>query len=585
MMKRFTTKNGRFFLDGEEFVFRSGAIHYFRVPEQYWRDRLLKLKECGFNCVETYAAWNLHEPEEGAFEFGGNLDLGAFLDMANELGLYTIVRPGPYICAEWESGGLPYWLLKYPNLKIRSHEPTYLKKATEYLCRIFDIVKPRLFENGGNILLAQVENEFGGYGKDDRYLSYLAALYKKYLPECTLFTSDGVWKSSLQNGSAEGAIVCGNFGSNVENNMATLKELYPDQPCFCAEFWCGWFDHWGGEHHVRSAEEVALCAESFLRKKYNFNFYLFHGGTNFGFMNGANLLTGESESDGEKYQPTVTSYDYGALLTEAGDRTAAYYKVRDLIEKYTGNVPPLTAKESEKRAYGKVEFCAFAPLEKQLDRIGKTYHSAQPLAMEECSQAYGYMYYETQLEEEGRLIFNVYRDRIIVFCNGKKAGAYLRNGKKAITPVFPAGGKVGVLLENMGRINFSQKMFDGKRIGIDPSSAKTKEWKNVSLPMREFSQLIFEEISPVLSENAGFYKAVFTVDKICDTFLRTDGFSKGFAVVNGFNLGRYWTASGPTKTLFVPATVLKEGENELIVFDSDGAISAEAEFTATPDLG
>ena len=584
-MQKFFYEKNSFYLNGEEITIRSGAIHYFRLPKEYWRDRLLKLKECGFNCVETYVAWNLHEPEEGEFHFEDGLDLGAFIDMAQDMGLLVIVRPGPFICAEWESGGFPYWLHRYPNLKIRSCEPTYLEKAKKYLLKVFEIVKPRLIENGGNIVMLQVENEFGSYGKGEEYLQTLVAWHKQYLPECVLFTSDGAWKPFLLNGSIDGILACGNYGSDVDGNMATLKELFPNQPYCCAEFWCGWFDHWGDIHHMRDAGEIAACVESFLKGKYSFNFYMFFGGTNFGFMNGANLISGAEYPNNGEYQPTVTSYDYGALLTEAGDRTPAYYKTRELIEKYVGDVPPLTAKESEKRAYGKVIFQGYASLMDNLDTIGKIYYSRQPLSMEACEQAYGYLYYEAEIVEEGSLVFDVYRDRIIITRDNKKVDTYMRYGdKKAITPVFAKGSKVGILLENMGRINYGVHMFDSKRIELGIDGAKTGEWKNVSLPMTDLSTLRFTNIPAKLNENAGFYKGTFAVDEPCDTFLRLDGFSKGFAMINGFNLGRYWTEAGPTKTLYVPATILKKGENQLIVFDSDGANSLDATFVDQPCL-
>lgn len=371
------TRNGeRFYLDGEPFTIRSGAIHYFRVPRPYWRDRLLKLKECGFNTVETYVAWNVHESHEGDFGFSGEKDVAAFLRTAQELGLYAIVRPGPFICAEWEAGGFPAWLLADRNMRLRCNYAPYMQKVERYFKRLFAELSPCAIENGGNVILWQVENEYGSYGNDKEYLRRLVEIYRENGIAGQLFTADGAWINMLVKGALlETCLPFVTFGSRTEEAMRCVDLFVKNTPKMCAEFWCGWFDHWGEEHHTRTSEDVLKDLEPFFIHGWNFNFYMFHGGTNFGFMNGAN--------SGEKYMPTVTSYDYCGLLTEAGDRTETYYKVREMFGKYGVQVPALTAKESKKAAYGEVRLNRRGYMFEQLQTLATPVTAICPPRMEE----------------------------------------------------------------------------------------------------------------------------------------------------------------------------------------------------------
>ena len=392
-MKNFTYKNSEFYLNGKEFKVYSGAIHYFRMPREYWCDRLLKLKECGFNTVETYIAWNVHEPKEGEFDFSGDNDVAAFLRMAQELGLYAIVRPGPFICAEWEAGGFPPWLFKDRNVRVRCNDVRYMEKVENYLTRLFDELRPNLLINGGNVFMMQVENEYGGYGNDKSYLRRLVEIYRKCKMDCLLFTADGAWINMLVKGSlTDECLPFVTFGSRTEVSMRSVDPISPNTPKMCAEFWCGWFDHWGEEHHTRTSEDILKDFVPFLENGWNFNFYMFFGGTNFGFMNGANFAGG-------KLQPTVTSYDYCAPLNEAGDRTENYYKIRDEFIKHDVPVPPLTAKDSEKAAYGRIDLSRRAFL---FDNLGEKHiKSPYPLTMEEVGQNYGYILYSTVMPRYG----------------------------------------------------------------------------------------------------------------------------------------------------------------------------------------
>lgn len=588
-MNKLTYKGNKFFLNNEEFVIVSGTIHYFRVKEEYWYDRLLKLKECGFNCVETYTCWNLHEPKEGEFNFDGMLDIERFIEIATELGLYVILRPGPYICAEWDFGGLPAWLLKYENIELRCYNELFLSKVDRYYNELLNRVKRFFASNGGNIIMMQVENEYGSYGNDKDYLRHILNLYKKFDTGCLYFTSDGPLYTMLNGGNLKDeCLEVANFGSRPEIQFKTLKELFPDRPLMCGEYWDGWFDHWGENHHVRPAEEVVSDFKTFMDNNWSINVYMFHGGTNFNFYNGANYS--------EFYEPTVTSYDYNALVSEAGDRTETYYKVREiLVNKFKDKVPPLTAKESIKKAYGKVELNEYALLKDNLDNLSKVVRNPRPKFMEDLDQNFGYILYRSKItgpHEESKLEFDHVHDYAQIYFNDVYQGTYIRNkvkdeDKVKIKLCVNESIDVDILVENMGRVNYGRKLLDKKGIdGIRLDYQYHFGWDIYTLPMDNLNYLKFKTLNnEIASKQPVFLKGNLYIDKTPnDTFLRLDGFKKGFVVINGFNLGRYYEI-GPQKTLYVPAPVLKEGNNEIIVFDSHGLNSNIIEFFDKPDLG
>lgn len=578
------TRNGeRFYLDGEPFTIRSGAIHYFRVPRPYWRDRLLKLKECGFNTVETYVAWNVHESHEGDFDFSGEKDVAAFLRTAQELGLYAIVRPGPFICAEWEAGGFPAWLLADRNMRLRCNYAPYMQKVERYFKRLFAELSPCAIENGGNVILWQVENEYGSYGNDKEYLRRLVEIYRENGIAGQLFTADGAWINMLVKGALpETCLPFVTFGSRTEEAMRCVDLFVKNTPKMCAEFWCGWFDHWGEEHHTRTSEDVLKDLEPFFIHGWSFNFYMFHGGTNFGFMNGAN--------SGEKYMPTVTSYDYCGLLTEAGDRTETYYKVRDMFIKYGVNVPALTAKESKKAAYGKVRFTERAYLFEQLDALSKSITSTYPPYMEEIGQNYGYILYSTVVPkglEEDRLFLDNVADRALVYLDGKKIATVDRNEPAEVLFDTEDGDRrLDILVENRGRINYGTDIGDRKGLeSVRLSSAKLFGYTVYSLEMQDLLGLHFTPNGGGTTDLPVFMQATFTVDEPCDTFVQITGARRGFIMLNGYNLGRFNNDEGPQKTLYVPAPYVKAGENELVTFSFDGADeNVSAVFSDTPKL-
>ena len=587
----FTYEGENFYLNEKPYTVLSGAMHYFRIPAEYWHDRLLKLRECGFNTVETYTSWNLHEPREGEFNFSGNLDIARYIDTAREVGLNVILRPGPYICAEWEFGGLPAWILTYDKMPLRCYDEVFLSKVRRYYKELLAFVRPRLITNGGNVIMLQVENEYGSYGDDKNYLRAIAQIYKENGMDCLYFTSDGPCNAMFVGGTLDEYLCVANFGSKPEQQIGVLRSFRKNQPAMCGEYWCGWFDHWFESHHVRTADEICGDFEQFFKINASMNFYMFHGGTNFGFMNGANY-------DG-KFEPTVTSYDYNALLTEAGDRTESYYRIRSMIAKYFGKeaTPELTATETPKAAYGKVRLDKMAGLFENLDRISSPVPVVEPKFMEDIGQSYGYTLYRTAvpgIDGTRRLIIKQVHDRAQIFVDGKYEKTYERwdmpkTKEDCVGMQKPLGetNALDILVENMGRVNYGPKIRDQKGIhDVRFSGYYHFGWEMYPLPMEDLSGLVFQPATEPSIQGPVFLSGSFTIeDTPADTFIRLDGFKKGFVKINGFNLGRYFNLAGPQKTLYVPAPILKKGINEILVFESDETDSLTVGFFDKPDLG
>lgn len=580
-----TYNDKSFLMDGKEYTIVSGAMHYFRIPREYWADRLDKLKQCGFNTVETYTCWNLHEPKESEFDFTGMLDIAAYIDEAAKLGLNVILRPGPYICSEWEFGGLPAWLLGYENIAIRCNDERFLSMVRRYYHALFEqIGTERLATHGGNVVMVQIENEYGSYGDDKDYLNAVVDIYRECGVDCTLFTSDGPCDWMLNGGTLPEYLCVANFGSHPQENFAELKKFRDNQPCMCGEYWCGWFDHWYEEHHVREAEELAGLFRDMLNAGASLNFYMFHGGTNFGFMNGAN--------HGGKYEPTITSYDYNALLSEAGDMTPAYHAVRKINEEFFGKLPELTCKNSEKKAYGKVTLTEKAFVLDTVDTISTPVRTAAPKFMEEIGQGYGFTLYSTKVHGpmgELPLRFDCVHDRAIVYINGEKKGWYERSRHNDDIRVALKKGeeiKLDILVENMGRINYGPEMRDKKGMtGIRFGQQNHYGWDMYPMEMKDVSGVKYEPCDGGVDKSS-FLRGTLTVEgEPCDTFIRLDGFHHGFVLVNGFNLGRYYNDAGPQKTLYCPAPMLKTGKNEIVVFETDSSDRNVIEFVDVPDLG
>lgn len=585
-MSNFTFKNEHFLLDGEPFQVISGAMHYWRIVPEYWEDRLKKLRACGFNTVETYVAWNLHERKEGVFDFSGNLDIVKYIEIAESLGLKVIVRPGPYICSEFDFGGLPSWLLAYPQMHLRCNDPMYLEKVRPYYRELLTRIRPHLCTNGGGIIMVQIENEYGSYGDDKEYLRAVAGMYLEYGIDCQLFTSDGPCYWMLNGGTLPEYPCVANFGSRPAEAFRLLSDFRPGQPSMCGEFWVGWFDHWGEQHHTRTAEETVRDLIPMLDMGASVNFYMFHGGTNFGFTNGANHT-------GTEYQPTITSYDYCSPLSESGDMTKTFFAVRDVISARTGKTPELDVSDPKKAAYGRLDLTERAPLFDNLSAIGRVTHSAAPLSMEEVGQDFGYIMYSSTVTgpaEERPLVLEHVHDRALVFIDGKLAGIRERTGRMDDINISLAKGeskKIDIFVENSGRVNYGPKLFDKKGIfgGIRLGQQYHFGWDMTSMTMDDLSRLSYT--SDTASDGMpAFLRGELNIDDTpADTFIRLDGFHRGFVVVNGFNIGRYNNDRGPQKTLYVPAPLLRTGDNEIIVFETDGYEKPVVEFFDEPDLG
>lgn len=558
-------ENGQFLWEDRPFRIISGAIHYFRVVPEYWEDRLLKLKACGFNTVETYVPWNLHEPEPGKFRFDGLADVERFVRLAGSMGLHVIVRPSPYICAEWEFGGLPAWLLAEEGMPLRCADSRFLERVDRYYDMLLPKLKPLLSTQGGPIIALQIENEYGSYGNDARYLSHLRDSMLRHGMDVPLFTSDGPTDAMLQAGSVPGQLATVNFGSGSEGAFSKLRVYQPDQPLMCMEFWNGWFDHWGERHHVRDAADVAQVLDDMLSAGASVNVYMFHGGTNFGFYNGANC------QEKERYEPTVTSYDYDSPLSESGEPTAKFYAVREVIGRHIELGELELPEPVGTMAYGKVELPEQAPLFTRLDALSSAVRRNCPEPMEKLGQDVGFILYRTRItgpREEQELVVQEVRDRALIFVNGTYRGVLERgNAELSVSFAVPEeGADIAILVENMGRINYGPYLKDPKGIteGVRHGFQFLYDWTIHCLPLSELSGLQFERVES--AEGPCFYRGQFDVNEAKDTFLRLDGWTKGVAFINGFNLGRYWN-KGPQQTLYVPAPLLRPGGNELIVFE------------------
>jgi len=570
-----------FVMDGKPFRILSGAVHYFRIVPEYWPDRLLKLRACGLNTVETYAAWNMHEPRPGDFRFAGGLDIARYVEVAGDLGLSVIIRPGPYICSEWDLGGLPAWLLADPGMRLRCSHTPYLEAVDRYLDALIPELASLQSTRGGPIIAMQVENEYGSYGNDTAYLQHLADGLRARGVDVLLFTSDGGRDYLFRGGTLPGVLKAVNFGVQAAENLAKLREHQPRGPLMCGEFWNGRFDHWGEEHYRRPVEEAAGVLDEVLAAGGSVNLYMFHGGTNFRFMSGANY---DSE-----YQPTVTSYDCDALLTEAGDLTEKYHAFRRVLAKYRPASDLPVPEPATKKSFGRIAMRGQAWLFDNLDNLSEGVARPAPDPMEMLGQSHGFILYRTHVDgprEACPLILDEVHDRALVFVDGEYRGAIERNdASPQVNLGFgPGRFRLDLLVENMGRINFGPKLLDRKGIteGVRIGHQFLYGWTIFPLPLDDLRLLEFRPRAETFGPS--FFRGHFKVDEPADTFLSLPGWTKGVCFLNGFNLGRYWDR-GPQRTLYVPAPLLRLGENELIVFELHNAAEPVVEFVDQPDLG
>lgn len=552
-----------FLLGGKPFRIMAGEIHFQRIPREYWADRLMKLKAAGLNTVGTYVFWNALEPEPGQWDFSDGNDLAAFIRTAERLGLWVIVRPGPYACAEWDFGGLPIWLLRTPDIRVRCSDPRYLAACESYILKIAEVIRDLQVHRGGPVLMVQVENEYGSFGNDRDYMLALKGFWEKAGIEVPLYTADGATPYMLEAGSLPGAAIGLDPGTN-EKDFAEAARLERGVPVFCSELYPGWLTHWGEEWARVKTEDVVADLRWLLDHGKSFSLYMFHGGTNFGFWAGANFS--------DKYEPDVTSYDYDAPLDEMGRPTPKYFAIRDLLVRHQ---PKGTELPKLPRPVPTIEIPAISLDESAslFDNLPPAVRSPQPGPMESYGQDHGFILYRTKLlgHRGGKLTVTDVHDYASVYVDGKFLATINRTKNETavdIPKAEPANETLDILVEGMGRINYGPRLLDRKGITerVTLNAMTLMAWDVHCLPMGEDDLRLLKFGGRPTDRPANFFRGRFELQETGDTYLDMTGWKKGVVWVNGRNLGRYWDI-GPQKRLYCPAPFLKRGRNEVVVFD------------------
>ncbi|WP_169540089.1 beta-galactosidase [Niabella aurantiaca] len=578
----FTIGDTSFLLNNQPFVIRCGEMHYTRMPRAYWQHRLRMAKAMGLNTVCAYLFWNYTEREPGKFDWTGQADAAAFCRMAQQEGLYVILRPGPYSCAEWEFGGFPWWLLKDKSMRVRTQHPYYLEASRRYLLEVGKQLAPLQISKGGNILMVQVENEYGSFGSDKAYIGQIRDYLKEAGFTVPFFTCDG--PVQLKNDIRPDIFAAVNFGGNPESGFKALRAVQTHGPLMCAEYYPGWFDSWGRAHHTGSSQRVIDELKWMLDHHASFSIYMAHGGTTFGTYSGANA---------PPYLPQTSSYDYDAPINEAGNATPKFYAIRTLLGKYLqpGETLPDVPRATEVQAVPVIRFTAAASL---WSNLPPAVVSDTAMLMEDLNQGYGAVLYETMLPAGGASVlrFEDVHDYALVYINKKQAGIIDRR-KGHFTVDIPARTKAAplqILVEATGRINYGHLMHDrkgihGKVLLDDGKTTKElKHWKNHPISLGDQTIPVkYAPLSKTQLPGTGFYKAVFEVQDLKDTYLDMRSWNKGLVWVNGICLGRYWNI-GPTQTMYLPGCWLKKGTNEVVVFDLLGTSSPELRGLSKPIL-
>ena len=575
---KFTVGDKQFLMDGQPYQVISGEMHYPRVPRAYWRDRFRKARAMGLNTITTYVFWNVHEPRPGVFDFDGQNDLAEYLREAQAEGLNVILRPGPYVCAEWELGGYPSWLLKDRAVVLRSSEPKYTAAVHAWFARLGQEIKALLAKNGGPIIAVQLENEYGSFGDDKEYLKGLKKeLIDSGMGDALIYTADG--PEQIPKGSLPELPAVINFGSgDAMKSFAKLDGLRPDGPRMAGEYWAGWFDHWGDKHHTTDAAKEAAELRWMLEHGYSVSMYMFHGGTSFGWMNGSN-------SDGKNFQPDTTSYDYDAPLDEKGEPTAKFAAFRSAIASVTKIAPPEVPKGVGRAAFPVDSKMLTASLWSNLPAPVK---SKTLLTFEDLDQAYGYVLYRTQLGagDSGKLVLEGLHDYAQVYIDQKLVGTLDRRvGTDSLEiPKQANAWTLDILVENSGRVNYTA-VIRGERKGLTGNvtlaGTQPKEWAIYSLPMDHVETVRF-----VAAPCSGpcFFKAKMQVDKTADTYFDTRHLHKGMMWLGARALGRFWSI-GPQYALYGPGPWLQQGSNSVTFFDLLGDSSERLGSVTEPIFG
>ncbi|CDO97907.1 unnamed protein product [Coffea canephora] len=615
--RSFEIADDKFWRDGEQFQIIGGDLHYFRVLPEYWEDRLLRAKALGLNTIQTYVPWNLHEPRQGELVFEGIADIISFLKLCHKLNLLVMLRAGPYICGEWDLGGFPAWLLAIePALRLRSSDPPFLELVDSWWNILLPKMSPLLYTNGGPIIMVQIENEFGSYGNDKAYLHHLVNLARGHLGnDVILYTTDGGSRETLEKGTISGDAVFSavdfTTGDDPRPIFALQKKFNEPgkSPPLSTEFYTGWLTHWGEKIASTSATFTADSLEKILSMNASVVLYMAHGGTNFGFYNGAN--SGADESD---YKPDLTSYDYDAPISESGDVDNAKYKaLQRVISKYTVEEPTSVPPDNQRATYGRIELQKSAFLFDIVDNpeLISVVESEIPLSMESVGQMFGFVLYASEYNSKGnRSVLSIPKvhDRAQVFISctsddNRKRPIYIgtisRGSNRAIDlPHFSCVSrtKIYILVENMGRLNYGPYIFDKKGIlsSVYVGGRPLFKWRMISIPFhnlnegRKISSIVSDAYSKFIKASSledlnyrrhrdnlepTFYTGRFAIDQVKDTYLSFNGWSKGIAFVNEFNIGRYWPSVGPQCNLYVPAPILREGENVVVILELESASS------------
>ena len=611
----FEAGKGTFLLNGKPFIVKAAEIHYPRIPRPYWEHRIKMCKALGMNTVCIYIFWNIHEQQEGVFNFTDNQDIAEFCRVAQRNGMYVIVRPGPYVCAEWEMGGLPWWLLKKKDIRLREQDPYFMERVKIFEEKVGEQLRPLTIANGGPIIMIQVENEYGSYGTDKPYVSEIRdCLRGIYGKSVTLFQCD--WASNFEQNGLDDLIWTMNFGTgaNIDQQFRRLGQLRPDSPKMCSEFWSGWFDKWGARHETRPAKDMVDGMDEMLSKGISFSLYMTHGGTSFGHWAGAN-------SPG--FAPDVTSYDYDAPINEYGQTTPKYFELRKMMERYNDGkkMPAIPKPAAPIITVPKFELTEFSSIFNGNDPNLETpiRKGSNLLTFEEVNMGWGSMLYTTTLPEinEQSLLTADIHDYAQFFINGKYIGKTdrVKNEKSITLPPVKKGDELQILVEAMGRINFGRAIKDFKGIVSDVVISATinniettwtpQAWNMFALPdsyekavdafvhnndlskpdtgLRLGKPLQFATDGKDLTTRPGYYRGYFNINKVGDTFLNFERWGKGQVWVNGHAMGRIWSI-GPQQTLYIPGCWLKKGRNEVIVLDVVGPQEAVVWGQAEPEL-